>query len=314
MDVKIPKRIIFIWLGTDLPDSAILAIRSACAKSRPLECLLLHEGLNKEDPRLKKLVFQTGVVLETIESSLFIDLPGDQGRASHIFYGDYTPATRANILRMAILYKRGGIYLDTDTITVAGFDDLLGYEGFCGTEPVVYPYEVRANPTLVSLVSPWIKKQYRRLCVKLPSGYRLYRKSGFAYKEAVNNAVIGSAPGNPIWSEAFARINAMSEAEINVRFRMGTHLLQELSNNKPSQRMHVLPSKYFYPLGPEISAFWFKQKYSAHLIDMLYKETRVVHWYNSLEQSYIKEPLTFDWLRANPTTPLYALTRNYLND
>jgi len=41
--------------------------------------------------------------------------------------------TKSDILRYEILYKMGGVYIDTDFLAVAPFDDLTGYDFFSGT-------------------------------------------------------------------------------------------------------------------------------------------------------------------------------------
>ena len=60
--------------------------------------------------------------------------------------------------------------------------------------------------------------------------------------------------------------------------------MQSLTGNRSSQDMEVLPAAYFYPLGPDISVHWFRDGSAGALDELVRTETRVVHWYSSVEE------------------------------
>lgn len=306
----IPNRLVFIWLGKKLPWSAGIAIRSACQVQQPQEIVLYHEGLefSGEGWDLVQRLPQLKVV--PIDDSLFAELP-DSGFCLQLFHELKSPATRANLLRLAVLYRWGGVYLDTDVIAVQPWDDLLSLSGFCGVEPVALPAHLFGSFNPIHWVVCGMRFAWRELCTRLPKGEQWFRIFEGHFAMAANNAVMGSEPGNPVLQKAFTLIAQMDPQIQRKRFRLGTHLLQQLTGNRSSPHMTVFPSNYFYPVGPEVSCHWFRKGSAHRLEQMIYPETKVVHWYNSVEARYLKEPLNAHWVDRNPTTAFAELVRRF---
>jgi hypothetical protein len=299
----IPKSIFFVWLGKNLPFSAALAIWSAKRTHPDFEVILYHDQLDSNLPEIAELI-QLGVKLKKLDLSLLLeqevwpDLPA-------LYQTLESPAARADLIRMMILYKRGGIYLDTDTVTIRDLSDLCEQEGFCGLEHLAVPgrlYKSR-NPFNWGLTG--IRLFIRRICQDLPSGYRLFQLATPLYISAVNNSVMGSVPVNTFWEEAIEHIGKMPSAQRLRKFRLGHHLMQQLTQNHSSAEMTVYPPSYFFPLGPEISAWWFKE--GAQLQKILRPETKVVHWYQSVERNFLRTPLTMPRIKQLRRTPFGAL-------
>jgi hypothetical protein len=102
--------------------------------------------------------------------------------------------------------------------------------------------------------------------------------------------------------KAFETIASMNPEQQRLRFRLGTHLMQGVTQNKTSLDFAVLGPEYFYPQGPEISAHWFKKGTRGKLEQMTTEHTYVVHWYNSVEARFLAEPVTQKWVDDNNST------------
>src|SRR5690606_1416036 len=109
------------------------------------------------------------------------------------------PAARANMVRAAILYREGGVYLDTDTITATSFGPLRHQAGaFCGQEHIVFPGAVRRSTDPRVRTAAALRSLARAAMRETPGGWRAFRRIERFYPRAVNNAVLGSAPGHPL--------------------------------------------------------------------------------------------------------------------
>ncbi|MGL1935629.1 MAG: glycosyltransferase [Fibrobacterales bacterium] len=312
MNYSIPNRLIFIWFGNSFPLANQLAIKSAIDKCKPEETLLIQEGLSMETEGIAELVNTYGVTLMDADSSWFNDLPPGGETALQLFNTLTSPASRANLLRMASLYKLGGIYLDMDTITTKSLDPLRTLDGFIGTETVALPGSLFHSKNPFRWLTAGIRMAAREFCVRIPYGYQLFKLIEPLYHQAVNNAVIGSAPKNPIWVTALNTIEQMPQDERLKRFRLGTHLMQGLTGNRSIPNMTVFNFRHFYPLGPEISAFWFKPGYAKQIHSMVRDETYLIHWYNSVEKRFLKQTIDRAFLDNHQNTPFYALVKTYL--
>jgi len=288
----IPNRIFFIWLGKTFPWSAEIAVMSALQAQKPEEIIVYS------DSELQNENFECRL----IDSSLFRDL-NDNGICEELYSKLKSPASKANLLRLAILYKYGGVYLDTDTIFIKPINDLLHFKGFCGTETVALPRELFKSVNPFAYIACGLRFAWRFFCTYCPSGEQIFRKTEkLFFSQSANNAVLASEAKNPIIAKAFETIKSMPEKERLKRYRLGTHLLQNITQNKSSEFMTVLPSSYFYPLGPEICRHYFLNGTAKRLSKMLLPNTRIVHWYNSVEHRFLSEPLSEGWVKKHPTS------------
>jgi hypothetical protein len=104
--------------------------------------------------------------------------------------------------------------------------------------------------------------------------------------------------------KALYAIATVPEKELLIRFRLGTHLLQRLTQNKSSEYMEVLPAPYFYPLGPEISRHWFYPHEKKNSSGFTYSNTYVIHWYHSVEKKFLNQELTPILLEQHKNWPI----------
>ncbi|MBF0429733.1 MAG: hypothetical protein HQK83_00530 [Fibrobacteria bacterium] len=312
MPELIPNRLVFIWIGETLPWSCQLAIKSAIAHCTPQQVILLHKGLTNN---LKELTKAMGSDCpEIIEFTLqhFRDLPLSKKLSDELYHNLTKPAALANVLRLATLYKEGGIYMDGDTITIADLKPLRQYRGFCGLEPLALPSQLFQSINPFKWSAAGIRLALRELCARWPGGHQLFRNIEPWYFSCVNNAVIGYAPGNPLIANACQLIEQMPPLERLKRFRLGTHLLQQVTGNQSTPDMEVLPPDFFYPLGPEISAQWFRPQSPAREKIMLSENTKVVHWYNSVEARFLKREFNLEFIQENQHLPICRLAKPYV--
>jgi hypothetical protein len=315
----IPNRLIFIWFGSRFPYGNLLALRSARRHFRPEEILLIADDPTALRDRLEECAAWPELRLEAADDRWFEGLPHGAGAlAKDLFAKGLSPATRANLIRLAALYKLGGVYLDFDTITIgdAGRDprDLLAKSGFCGAEPLALPAELFSSLNPLRWAAAGILLAARQIFAVIPGGWRAFRAIEGLYPPAPNNAVMGAEAGHPFLETCFRTMAALPPAERTKRFRLGTHLLQRTVQNTTTesrQGFEVLPPALFYPLGPEISGHWFKPGTARKLDAMLRPGTLIVHWYNSVESRLWGKALTPEWLARNPDTAFAEMARRY---
>ncbi len=303
----VPQRLLFVWLGSSLPLFAELALRSAVHHHPNWEVLLWHSPELSPEPRarlaslgvvcrpihIEQLLGSAAAVLPEGAPPLGVGLLGD------VYYGLSTPAARANLIRLLALYTHGGVYLDTDTLTLRDLSPLLPLSAFCGQEHLLWPRrKLNLADSYFWVLGP-ILSAARWVCAHTDSGYRRHRQLLPWYSTAANNAVLGFRPAHPLLRGALERISEMAPRERQRRFRLGTHLLQEMLERPapgPAARVHQLPPSAFYPLGPVISGHYFRPVADvARVARELLAETYVVHWYASvsdlraLDQQYLRE-------------------------
>jgi hypothetical protein len=307
----IPSRLIFIWFGSHFPWENVTAIRSAIRVNQPQEVYLLHQGLSEDLPELREFLQLPCFKFIEADQSWFQGLP-DHGVTWELFQELKSPASRANLLRLAVLWKVGGVYLDTDTISIRDLQPLREkHQGFIGVEPVALPREYFESNNPWRHIPTGLKFAWRELCARVPGGVSLFRPIEPFFHSSVNNAVIGSIPEHPIIKKAFETIYHMDPEKQRKRFRLGTHLMQDVTANKSQEDFKVFPAEYFYPLGPEISAQWFRHGTNSQVDKFTTNQTYVVHWYNSVEARFLKEKLSQNWVDNHPHTAFSQLVRDY---
>ncbi|MDQ3001897.1 MAG: hypothetical protein M3Y08_11635 [Fibrobacterota bacterium] len=309
--MAIPNRLIFIWFGREFPYGNILALRSAQKQCRPDEILLVVDHPNEVLGCLGSLAEWPEMKIVRASPDWFEDLPPGGTLASEVFEKSSHAPTKSNLLRLAVLYHSGGVYLDFDTITVRDLSPLRQGEGFFGLERVVFPFSFLARKNPLKWISAGLLLLLRELCARLPGGWKIFRRMEGMYPLAANNAIFGFEPRHPFLARCFLNLTAVPRAQLYRRFRLGTHLLQEVSQNQSGQTISAHPPSAFFPLGPEISNHWFLPGTAKSLPKMISDQTFIVHWYNSVESRFLKEPLTRDWLSKHEDSAIAELVRRF---
>jgi len=308
----IPNRVFFIWFGNRLPWATGLAILSAKQVQNPEEILLYVDSEISGDGY--DLIKDTpGITLKKIDESLFSDL-NDNGLIWRLFQKFKKPALKSDLLRFALVYKYGGVYLDTDIIAIKPWNDLLQYKGFCGLEAVAFPADLYTSSNPFRYLFAGKLYLWRLLCAYIPQGWKIFRPTEKFFRYSANGAILGSEPKNKIIEDFFAKIGELKEKDFSVPACIGPHIVQKVTKNKSSENMEVLPSTYFYPLGPDISLHYFHKSSAKHLDKILSPQTRIVHWYNSVEKKYLHRQVDKKWIEEYQNSAFAKLAQSIIGN
>ncbi len=310
---RIPAVAHFVWFGRELPWIYGLALRSAALRGE-LEEVVLHHADPVADTPGWRLARQTpGVRARPLDPPALLSRvePAALGAALADLYARLrAPAARANLVRAAILYREGGVYLDTDTVTVASLRPLLCADVgvFCGEEHLCLPESLVRSRHPLRWARAGLLLALRDGLRRLPRGYRWFPAVAPLFDRAPNNAVLGAAQGHPLLAAMLQAMVQMDPARQTERFALGTHLLTEHVSRYRGDDLVVHPPPVFYPLGPEISEHWFRRRSPARVDPAwaLFPETRVVHWYASVRTRPIVPRVDAAYLRENASRQLFS--------
>ena len=115
----VAKKLHWVWFGTELPEKYASSIEKSAANNPGWEVFLWSEVPSRLlEERLRKMDvnYKFRNITEYLEDGKFRN--GDLIRRQEI------PAGKSDYLRLEVVYMEGGIYQDTDAISVRGFDDL----------------------------------------------------------------------------------------------------------------------------------------------------------------------------------------------
>ncbi|HXS18753.1 MAG TPA: glycosyltransferase, partial [Polyangiaceae bacterium] len=215
---KIANHFIFVWYGARLPAFASIAIRSALKSNPGSTATLLHDATFKPDTEVWSLE-ATGLVCENINIEKLLGqaqalAPELDVDALHAVYRQLTaPAARSNLVRILALYCRGGVYLDTDTLTIRDLAPLRDSGAFCGQERVLWPAGRRKTSLKAITLG-----EVRRLCAAIPYAYRANQRLFSHYSLAENNAVMGARRGHPFMLHLLQGVLGVPQQRITKRF------------------------------------------------------------------------------------------------
>lgn len=315
---RIPAVAQFLWFGRELPWIYGLALRSAALRGGFAAVVLHHADPLEGTPGWDLALGTPGVEARPLRPEALLEGVGPLGGALADLYRRLgQPAARANLLRAALLYTEGGVYLDTDTVTLGSLAPLLGAGVFCGEEHLCLPEELfrtlHPGRWARALLLLALRDGFRRL----PEGYRLFPRVAPLYWRRVNNAVLGGAPGHPFLAALLRGMVELPARRQLRRYVLGTHLLGqtvarwqggagEARGAEDRGALVVHPPPLFYPLGPEISEHWFRRRRRVDLRSALAPETLVVHWYASVRTRAIVPQVTPAYVRQHLGRQLFS--------
>ncbi len=311
----IPAQAHFIWFGSALPWVHALAVRSAALRG-DFERVILHHADEPDGeggwPGLKATA---RVEFRPLTPDEVLGRVERVGKPLAELYGRLrAPAAKTNVLRVAILAQEGGVYLDTDTVTIASFDHVRNAAAFCATERIAFPaHAVWTRNPLRLLRSIRLHVQRERLC-RRPDGWREFLRIEGQYEQAATNAILASEPGHGFVVGLMERMLALPQWRQTVRYALGTHALQQHMAQYGGGDLVLHPPDVFCPLSPRISAQWFVFRAEASLDGVLSARTRAVHWYASLHGREWASRLGPDHVRAHARDQLFsALAFPFIN-
>ena len=302
----IPRVAHLVWIGRKIAWVYALGAISAARRGGFERVVLHHTDALEADASVIELGAEPRVELVPLDALGLVEAAGGPNLADR--YRELErPSARVNLLRLALLAREGGVYLDTDTVTLESFAELMAAGGvFCGEERLVFPGS--AGTGVLSRLRPGalLRTGARDVMRRLPRGDRLFRRVERVYPTAVNNAVLGAEPGHPFLRALIDRALTLSADERRVRYAFGTHLLQAAVAEFDGPGLKVLPPPVFYPLGPEISEHWFRSRRGARLEDVLAPNTLLAHWYASVRTARYVAAIDRAWVAEHARDRLFA--------
>jgi hypothetical protein len=217
-----------------------------------------------------------------------------------------SPVMRSDVLRAAILYLQGGVYLDLDTVTTASLLPLLEAPQFVGSEFIVWPQAVRTSRSPFVWAKHLTLDVLRKILRRMPRGWQQFRRVEKFYFRGVNNAVMGAEANSPLLQAYLRAMLAVPPERRAQPYALGPDLLQEVVDRYRQGGLIIQEPKVFYPLPPRISELWFRIDRNARLDAVLSAETRVVHWYASVRTKGRVALIDPTYVRENRERQLYS--------
>lgn len=284
--MSIPARVHFCWIGARLPWAYVFAILSAAERGGIPEVILHHTDTLEDGAELSALTDAVGVTLDRIDPIACLTDAGDKlgvgDQLVTVYRGLDSPVMRTDILRAAILFQQGGIYLDLDTVTVSSLLPLLDAAQFVGCEYIVWPHFVRASRSPTRWVRSLALDLLRKTLCRMTDGWETFRRVERLYYRGVNNAVMGAEPNSQLFARYLRAMLTVTPERLRQAYALGPDLLQDVVDHDGPDNLIVHDPRVFYPLPPEISEHWFRIGDNIRLDAVLSAETRVVHWYASV--------------------------------
>jgi hypothetical protein len=284
VDEPIPNRCVFVWVGPEFPFFARLAVESVLVVDAAATVEIHLCGTRQDGDHLRKLVRHDRVALhEVTPDSVFADVDTDPRPLRRLW--DRIPAraasARSNLLRYALLYRRGGIYLDTDTLLLRSMRTLLDGPPFIGAELVWRVDEDRVRgrwrpwmlwPTVTWAASYVARRLDSRWCAsRLGLDARAARLDRHWTVVAANNAVMGAPARDPFLHRLLVEA---PKVDPSVRYALGPSLVTRLAHRATDVR--VLEPDLLYAVPPSLSFRFFEDRRLA-----LPERAHVMHYVGS---------------------------------
>lgn len=115
----IPPVAHFVWLGRNFPRMFAVALQAAAARGGFSRVVLHHpDDLSPASLRDSKRALASAELRKLQPETLLGELGPMGSKLPAPWRRLAAPAARSNVLRVAMLVREGGVYLDTDAITV----------------------------------------------------------------------------------------------------------------------------------------------------------------------------------------------------
>jgi hypothetical protein len=311
---SIPSTVHFIWLGDRFGALPYLAVRAALDRSRAHTVRLHADAPSLADHPLAADLASRGCEIVTLDAAALVD--ETRPRLAALYRRLEDAPSKTNLLRLLLLWREGGIYLDTDAITLRSLDPLREEAGFAGLERIAFPASLYGsrNPLrwCYAGVLTAARDIVRRLFLDTGSAFRRIER---LYPLATNNAVLGAAPRHPAIGDLLDHIGVMDLREATRRYRLGPQLLERVTGNRSRQDFRLFQPSAFYPLPPEICLAYVKPDPGGRLGDRPHPDTFAAHLYDSVLSRRLGRPLDEVFFRETRGTTLLArMVEPYLDD
>jgi hypothetical protein len=296
-------------MGPDFPWLHYVAVRSAAERGGFERVIVHHRDDLSAQPWFAALRDLHQVATERLDHNALFDACGSELAQSlrRRWHDTRSWSQRSDIIRKVILWLRGGVYLDIDTVTIASLAELCDqHEVFLGEESICYSAKVARSYNPWWWTTAFLRAAGRHLFRLTPGGWQWFRSIEPWYVRTVNGAVLGSIPKSRLLGTALHQIATLHPEGLRRRSAMGPHLLQELLASGHFPEVTVLPTWTFYPLPPEISEHWFHLQSHPGAQQVLSPGTRVVHWYASVRSRTWVPRFDPEWAKAHADRQLLS--------
>ena len=228
MGVLIPNKYFYIWSGNSFPYLNLLAVKSLLLAETKATVVVFIVGPEPQNENFENLRVLERVSIVSIEpENIFSQLPSDIKGVGTIFHKipESSASARSNILRYALLYLHGGVYLDFDTVVTRSLSDLAGHQCFIGEENVWVGDEDRVAgkwwvclyPRNLFWLTSWLLRRADSAWFsgKLHIARALEKTDAIWSKKQPNNAVMGAVAQSPFVRELLLECLPMLAVELN---------------------------------------------------------------------------------------------------
>lgn len=290
----IPKVAHFIWIGESLDWPYLYSLASAYDVGEFNKVILHHTDKLDDEPVLIFKKCYPYVVFNQLQvDELFLKVDGKGNALLELYDKLLTCSAKSNLIRFALLYVYGGVYLDLDTITLKPFDSsFYNTKGFFGKELgaswIEYDSYENKRPQKVKIA---LLEFFRFCCAKIPHGWKLFLRFKMCYFENANNAVLGAVPG-AAWLDHLLNISLMMPVSKAVkRHQLGPRLLHRESAVFADKNIKSCGSDLFYAFPPLIAQHWFRRT-DVNQFKLALGSSFIAHWYsNNLRKRIYKRRL-----------------------
>lgn len=294
-----------VWLGSRFPWLNVLAVRSAAERGGFDRVVLHHDSDLSATPFFDELAKIPRVELRLLDWDRVFERCGRyDDQLAAVLPRLRTPGVRSDLLRTALLYAQGGVYLDMDTVTVKTLAPLIARaEAFVGRERLCYTAGVKGSYNVPRHSAAAVRSMTRAFCRRIPEGWRTFRKIERFFPTAVNGAIMGSAPQGRFITGLVEGLLEVPARKQHIVCAIGPDLIQGVAPGFDFPFLEVHSTDVFYPLGPEISEHWFRNlargTAKAAFEEVISPETRVIHWYASVRTKQHVPVMDPDFIRAH---------------
>jgi hypothetical protein len=297
----IPNQFHFVWDDNFWPYTATLAIRSTALRARPeriflyktpeLDGVSSFEALRREIPCLQPVDIELGPWLE--EAGLPCVQPLLE---AHRFLKErrfYSAAS--DLLRALVLYLRGGIYLDTDVLTLRDMGPLRQCGAFVAEEHILVSSAIWKRHSRWRYFWTVPLTLIRNLCSRFAYGVWVFQTISGLYTQVVHNATMGCRARHPLMRDSLLRI-AERYPERPLRYSLlGPDTIQDLIIENRYDDLSILPPRCFSPLGPTMTSQYFHLWRNPQTLERLERwivqpDTYGLHWnHNGTHSEFIPQ-------------------------
>jgi hypothetical protein len=283
--MTVPNTFHFVWTGQTFPYYARLAVESVLL-AEPEASVVIHTF--GPSPRAARhwdrvLLYDRVRTLHEEVDTLFADLPAPASEYIQLLgaIGAKAYSAQSNLVRLAVLYRDGGIYLDFDIFVLRSLAPLRANEAFVGEElamaadhgiqaaradlrrlrsPATVLRTARTfGAAIVPGLAHTVSTQTRHLAASLgrhrdPLPAVLRQFDRVWARPELNNAVLGAAPKSRFIAQTLQLALKQDPA---VRYSLGPTLLNRSWDHNSSHVTRLSPEA-FYPVAPSRSFEFFE--------------------------------------------------------